>query len=100
MRAHYTIVVRERRNCWEINCDCNPGRCPFSRSEVKWAGAVKLVDDLAGESPASANCPVGTVVTSGGGAGDQTVGSPDVNALEGRTHVWSVLTGGKQSSRS
>jgi len=46
-------------------------------------GAVKLVDDLAGESPASANCPVGTVVISGDGAGDQTVESPEVNVLVG-----------------
>ena len=46
--------------------------------------AVKLVDDLAGESPASASFPVGTVVISGDGAGDQTVGSPEVNVLVGR----------------
>ena len=45
--------------------------------------AVKL-DDLAGESPASANYPVGTVVISGDGAGDQAVGSPEVNVLVGR----------------
>ena len=45
--------------------------------------AVKLVDDLAGESPASADYPVGTVVISGDGAGDQTVGSPEVNVLVG-----------------
>ena len=32
--------------------------------------AVKLIDGLAGESPASADCPVGTVVISGDGAGD------------------------------
>ena len=47
--------------------------------------AVKLVDDLAGESPVSADYPVGAVVISGDGAGDQTVGSLDVNALEGWT---------------
>jgi hypothetical protein len=52
---------------------------------VRRDSAVKLVDDLAGESPASADCPVGTVVISGDGAGDQAVGSPDVNALEGWT---------------
>jgi hypothetical protein len=46
---------------------------------------VKLVDDLAGESPASADCPVGAVDISGDGAGDQAVGSLDVNALEGWT---------------
>ena len=52
---------------------------------VRRDSAVKLVDDLAGESPVSADCPVGTVVISGDGAGDQAVGSPDVNALEGWT---------------
>ena len=65
------------------------------RMLVRRDSAVKLVDDLAGESPASANCPVGTVDISGDGAGDQTVGSPDVKVLEGRTQVWSALTGGQ-----
>ena len=61
---------------------------------VRRDGAVKLIDGLAGESPASADCPVGTVVISGDGAGDQTVGSPDVNVLDGWTQVWSAPTGG------
>jgi hypothetical protein len=52
---------------------------------VRRDSAAKLVDGLAGESPASADYPVGTVVISGDGAGDQTVGSPDVNVLVGRT---------------
>ena len=52
---------------------------------VRRDSAVKLVDDLAGESPVSADCPVGTVAIFGDGAGDQAVGSPDVNALEGWT---------------
>jgi len=57
--------------------------------------AVKLIDGLAGESPASAGYPFGTVVMSGDGAGDQTVGSPDVNVLDGWTQVWSPPTGGQ-----
>ena len=57
--------------------------------------AVKLVDDLAGASPASASFPVGTVVISGDGAGDQTVGSPEVNVLVGWMRVWSAPTGGQ-----
>jgi hypothetical protein len=57
--------------------------------------SAELVDGLAGESPASADYPVGTVVISGDGAGDQTVGSPDVNVLVGRTEVWSAPTGGQ-----
>ena len=55
--------------------------------------AVKPVDDLTGESPASADYPVGTVVISGDGAGDQTVGA-DVKVLVGRTQVGSAPTGG------
>jgi len=61
---------------------------------VRRASAVKLVDDLTGESPVSADYPVGTVVIFGDGTGDQAVGSPDVNALDGRTQVWSAPTGG------
>ena len=60
---------------------------------------MKLVDDLAGASPASADCPVGTVVISGDGAGDQAVGSPEVNVLEGRTQVWYAPTGGQANQQ-
>jgi hypothetical protein len=52
---------------------------------VRRDSAVKLVDDLAGESPVSADYLVGAVVISGDGTGDQAVGSLDVNALEGWT---------------
>src|SRR5512142_1378675 len=62
---------------------------------VRRDSAVKLIDDLAGESPASADYPVGTVVIAGDGAGDQAVESPDVNVLVGRTQVWSAPTGGQ-----
>jgi hypothetical protein len=61
---------------------------------VRRDSAVNLVDDLTGESPASPDYPVGTAVISGDGAGDQTVGSPDVNVIAGRTQVGSVPTGG------
>jgi hypothetical protein len=56
---------------------------------------VKLVDDLAGASPASASYPVGTVVISGDGAGDQTIESPEVNVLDGWMQIWSAPTGGQ-----
>ena len=52
---------------------------------VRRDSAVKLLDGLAGESPVSAGYPVDTVVISGDGAGDQTVGSPDVKVLDGWT---------------
>ena len=54
--------------------------------------AVKLVDDLAGESPVSASFPVGTVVISGDGAGNQTVESPEVNVLVGWMRIRSAPT--------
>src|ERR1700729_2700064 len=57
---------------------------------VRRDSAVKLVDDLAGESPASADYLVGTVVISGDGAGDQTVGSPEVNVLVGWMRIRSA----------
>ena len=62
---------------------------------VRRDSAVKLVDVLAGASPARADCPVGTVVISSDGAGDQAVGSPEVKVLEGWTQVWSAPTGGQ-----
>jgi len=40
-----------------------------------------LVGRLAGERPVGGNCPVATVVISGGGAGDQSVESPEVKVL-------------------
>ena len=52
---------------------------------VRRDSAVKLVEVLAGESPARADCPVGTVVISGDGAGDQAGESPEVNVLDGWT---------------
>jgi hypothetical protein len=73
-------------------------RCPILSEIaifVRRDSAVKLVDGLAGESPASADYPVGTVVISGDGAGDQTVESPDVNVLVGWTQVRSAPTGGQ-----
>ena len=51
---------------------------------VRRDSAVKLVDDLAGASPVSADYPVGTVGIFGDGTGDQAGGSPNVNAPEGR----------------
>ena len=56
---------------------------------------MKLVDDLAGASPASASFPVGTVVISGDAAGDQTGGSPEVNVLVGWVRIRSAPTGGQ-----
>ena len=40
----------------------------------------RLAAILAGESPVGGDCPVDTVVISGGGEGDRTVESPEVKA--------------------
>ena len=57
--------------------------------------AAMLVGTLAGERPVSGTCPVATVVISGGGAGDQSVESPDVNVLVG----WGSAPTGEQANR-
>jgi hypothetical protein len=44
--------------------------------------AATLAAIPAGESPASGDCPVDTVVISGGGEGDRTVESPEVKASD------------------
>ena len=57
-------------------------------------GAVKLIDDLAGVSPAGGNYPVATVAITGDGAGDQTVESPVVKILDGWMEIRSDPSGG------
>jgi putative transposase len=53
------------------------------REYIEEQAAAKLVDVLVGESPTRGTCPVAPVVISGGGAGDQSVGSPEVKVLVG-----------------
>ena len=72
-----------------------PARHRIESGRVWPVSAVKLVDDLAGESPASASFPVGTVVIPGDGAGDQPIESPGVNVLDGWMRIWSAPTGGQ-----
>src|SRR5215472_9466315 len=67
---------------------------PRQHNSVR-SGAAKLVGVLAGESPARGNCPVAPVVISGGGEGDQSVGSPEVEVLVGWVKAWSAPTGGQ-----
>ena len=59
-----------------------------------------LVGTLAGERPVSGTCPVATVVISGGRAGDQSVGSPDVNVLVGWGRPGQLRQESKQIGRS
>ena len=57
--------------------------------------AAKLVDVLADERSARETCPVVPVAISGGGAGDQTVESPEVQVLVGKAKAESAPTGGQ-----
>jgi hypothetical protein len=57
--------------------------------------AAMLVGVLAGESPARGTCPVAPVVISGGGEGDQSVGSPEVKVPVGGVKTRSAPTGGR-----
>jgi hypothetical protein len=52
--------------------------------EIRKSGSVvaaMLAVNPMSESPIGGNCPVATVVLSGGGKGDQPVGSPEVNVF-------------------
>jgi len=62
---------------------------------METSGAAKLVGMLTGESPVSGAYPVATVVISGGGAGDQSVESPEVKVLVGWGKSRSAPTGGQ-----
>ena len=73
------------------------GKSQKPRSLDRGAAAM-LVGTLAGERPVSGTCPVATVVISGGGAGDQSVESPDVNVLVGWGRPQSAPTG-EQANR-
>ena len=59
---------------------------------MSFCGAAKLVDVLAGASPARETCPVDPVAIPGGGAGDQTVESPGVKVLVGEVKTESAPT--------
>jgi hypothetical protein len=59
-----------------------------------------LVGVLTGENPVSGVFLGATVVISGGGAGDQSVESPEVKVPVGWVKAWSASTGGEQIDRS
>ena len=79
-----------RASAWKRRCTWMLGSGPISARKYRVEGpestcgiAAMLVGVLAGESPASGTCPVTVVVISGGGEGDQTVGSPEVKVPVG-----------------
>jgi hypothetical protein len=62
-----------------------------------------LAERPVGESPTRVDCPVGAVVILGGGAGDQSAGSPSVQVSVGRSPwgtVWSVREASKSAGCS
>jgi hypothetical protein len=61
--------------------------------------AAMLVDVPVGENPAGGTCPVATVVISGGGAGDQSAGSPEVKVSVGWGGTSGQLRQGRRASR-
>jgi hypothetical protein len=71
------------------------GRDDLGGEQTGGPVAAMLVGVLAGERPVGGTCPVATVVISGGGAGDQSVGSPEVKVLVGWVKTWSAPTGGR-----
>jgi hypothetical protein len=64
----------------------------LSRSWVSIGPAAKLVVVLADENSAGETCPVVPVAISGGGAGDQTAESPEVEVLVGKARAESAPT--------
>src|SRR5664280_2290055 len=69
--------VKESRNG-------NPTRdLQMAADRTRPHSAAMLADSLAGENPARGTCPVATVVISGDGAGDQSVGSLEVKVPVG-----------------
>ena len=88
--------------------DESPG-CPEAMSrcggndlggEQTWRPvAAMLVDVPVGENPAGGTCPVATVVIPGGGAGDQSVESPEVKVSVGWGETSGQLRQGRRASR-
>jgi hypothetical protein len=64
----------------------------FYEVKADVCAAAKLVDVLADERSVGETCPVVPVAISGGGAGDQTVESPEVKALVGKVKTESAPT--------
>src|SRR4029077_7823335 len=85
---------------------CTESTLPASRytsgpTVANERGAALLAAILAGARPARGTCPVATVAISGGEAGDQLTGSPEVKAPVGRAEMLGrIRQGGKQLDRS
>jgi hypothetical protein len=97
MRA--LVTMRDLLGCRSHGCPVSLVRCSdrgdLGGEQTRRPVAAMLVGVLAGVNPASGTCPVATVVISGGGAGDQSVGSPEVKVLVGWGRSRSAPTGGQ-----
>jgi hypothetical protein len=66
---------------------------------VRRDSAVKLIDGLTGESPVSADCPVGTVVIAGDGGAKPSEARMSTSSMAGRKSG-QLRQEGKQNNRS
>jgi hypothetical protein len=90
--------ARRQQQKKEEEYNAKPG---MNRKEKKTStgSAAMLVDVLVGESPAGGTCPVTTVVISGDGASDQSVGSPEVKVSVGLGETSGQLRQERRASR-
>jgi RNA-directed DNA polymerase len=88
-------VVCTRPTGWILEIDITAYFDTIVREQLMVA--AKLVGVLADERSAREACPVVPVVISGGGAGDQTVESPEVKVPVGKVKTESAPTGGRTS---
>jgi hypothetical protein len=95
---HAKVTMHDLLGCKSHGCLAafsRRGRGDLGGEQTGRPVAAMLVGVLAGVNPASGTCPVATVVISGGGAGDQSVGSPEVKVLVGWGRSRSAPTGGQ-----
>ena len=80
---HATVTMRDLLGWKSHGCPApfrSSGRGDLGGEQARRPVAAMLVDVPVGENPAGGTCPVATVVISGGEAGDQFAGSPEVKA--------------------
>ena len=81
-RAYKKIDDLDQSNCAKLNF-CTVEFTGKKNGRVTMSGCSDASWRSSGERPARENCPVVSVVISGGGAGDQTVESPEVQVPVG-----------------
>jgi len=97
---HAPVTMRDLLGWKSHGCPApskRSGRGDLGGEQTRRPAAAMLVDVPVGESPTRGTCPVAPVVISGGRAGDQSAGSPEVKVLVGWVNTWSAPTGGQAS---